>query len=345
MPRKRRLQFEGAIYHITSRGNGRRDIFNDNHDRERLLRRLAESCDSYDVRLYLICLMDNHFHLLAETPKANISRFMQSVLTGYSVYFNLRHNECGHLFQGRYNSVLVKGNQYLLKLSRYIHLNPIHTSRHKDSTVDEKILYLRQYGWSTFRGYIDPVWRWNFVEYQPILSMMEQNHDREEQYRKFIEAGIANTDTEFIEILKSEGGESGESGVRCQKFSRKFLTSDPVAEGTKFLTSDPGEASPADHFRRRSVNISPEVIIHAVAQHFDLNPSELLRRQYGSFARPIAAYLLCKLAGMNQREVAETLEYGTSAAVSAQLKKLRQEVADNQVMATQLYALCGDLTR
>ena len=99
MARKLRLQFEGALYHVTVRGNGRRKIFLDDADRERLLWRLGESVELYGVRLYLFCLMDNHFHLLVETPRANISRFMQSVLTGYTVYFNRRHNSVGHLLQ------------------------------------------------------------------------------------------------------------------------------------------------------------------------------------------------------------------------------------------------------
>ena len=141
MARKLRLQYEGAIYHITVRGNGRRRIFRDDSDRERLLWRLSESRDFCDVRIYLACLMDNHFHLVAETPRGNISQFMHSVLTGYSVYFNLRHNTCGHVLQGRYGAELVEGNEYLLQLSRYVHLNPVHTREHKKLSVMEKVRY------------------------------------------------------------------------------------------------------------------------------------------------------------------------------------------------------------
>ena len=125
MPRPLRIEYEGAIYHVTVRGNGRQKIFLSDADRRGLCRRLAESVKSYGVRLYLYCLMDSHFHLVVETPRANLRRFMQSVLTGYTVGFNIRHRRSGHVTQGRYGARLVAGNEYLLKLSRYVHLNPV----------------------------------------------------------------------------------------------------------------------------------------------------------------------------------------------------------------------------
>ena len=155
MARKLRLQYDGAIYHITVRGNGRRRIFVEDTNRERFLWRLAESKEQYGVRVYLYCLMDNHFHLLVETPRANISRFMQSLLTGYTVYFNLRQRHSGHLMQGRYGAQLVEGDAYLHRLSRYIHLNPVHTREAKGWTVGQKRQWLRAYRWSSYRGYID----------------------------------------------------------------------------------------------------------------------------------------------------------------------------------------------
>jgi putative transposase len=91
MARKLRVEYPGAIYHITHRGNGKMRIFSDDHDRERFLLRLVESLDTYNVRLYMFCLMKTHVHLVCETPEGNISRFMQSLTTGYTVYYNLRH--------------------------------------------------------------------------------------------------------------------------------------------------------------------------------------------------------------------------------------------------------------
>ena len=135
MPRQLRVQFPGAIYHVTIRGNGRDDIFVNDHDRERFLRRLAESLETYGVRLYLFCLMSNHVHLVLETPRGNLSRFMQSVETGYTVYYNFRHNRTGHVLQGRYGAKLVEGNEYLLNLSRYVHLNPVFIDKIKNLSL------------------------------------------------------------------------------------------------------------------------------------------------------------------------------------------------------------------
>jgi len=125
MARKLRVQFEGAIYHVTIRGVERRTLFNDNNDCERFLECLGEAVEESGVRLYLFCLMTNHVHLLVETPQGNLSAFMHKLQTAYTVYYNLRHKRVGHLMQGRFGAKPVEGDTYLLVLSRYIHLNPV----------------------------------------------------------------------------------------------------------------------------------------------------------------------------------------------------------------------------
>jgi REP element-mobilizing transposase RayT len=131
MARLLRVQFPGAIYHVSARGNERRLIFGDDRDRARFLAKLAESKELYSVRLFLVCLMPNHFHLLLGTPGGNLSQCLGRLMTAYSVYFNKGHHRAGHLTQGRFAAQLVEGNEYLLKLSRYIHLNPVCGKRWK----------------------------------------------------------------------------------------------------------------------------------------------------------------------------------------------------------------------
>ena len=101
MARPIRIEYEGAVYHVTLRGNERKPIFKTDADRERFIRTLSDSVDRFDIRLYLYCLMHNHVHLVLETPRANLSRFMHRLQTAYTVYFNRRHRRCGHLMQGR----------------------------------------------------------------------------------------------------------------------------------------------------------------------------------------------------------------------------------------------------
>ena len=151
MARKPRILIPGGLYHVTSRGNERQVVFRDDRDRLRFLERLADSLAVHDVRVFLYCLMPNHLHLLVETPKGNLDRFMGSLLTGYAVYFNLRHQRAGHLMQGRYGAQVVEGNEYLLKLSRYVHLNPVQVTEIRERSLTERIQILREYRWSSFR--------------------------------------------------------------------------------------------------------------------------------------------------------------------------------------------------
>ncbi len=130
MARPVRIEFPGAIYHVTSRMIGswrdrRERLFRDNADYERFLHRLEQSVTEAGIRLYLFCLMSNHFHLVLETPEGNLSRFMHRLTTAYTIYYNLRHRRHGHLLDGRFKAKLVSGDEYLLRLSRYVHQNPV----------------------------------------------------------------------------------------------------------------------------------------------------------------------------------------------------------------------------
>src|SRR3990172_6988665 len=125
MARPLRIQFPGAVYHITCRGNDRRDIFRDDKDRTTFLDILARSLTTYEVKLFSYVLMENHFHLLVETSRGNLAEFMRHFNISYTGYFNRRHRRIGHLYQGRFKSIVVDEDSYLLELSRYVHLNPI----------------------------------------------------------------------------------------------------------------------------------------------------------------------------------------------------------------------------
>ncbi|TML65956.1 MAG: transposase [Actinobacteria bacterium] len=125
MPRPHRLQIPGGLYHLTSRGNRRQRIFLDDHDRHRFLdiagsvaRRRGWLCSSY-------CLMPNHYHLLVETPEADLSAGMQEINSRHAMWFNWRYELDGHLFQGRFKSVMVESETHLLELARYVVLNPV----------------------------------------------------------------------------------------------------------------------------------------------------------------------------------------------------------------------------
>jgi len=136
-----------------NRGNSRQDIFFDDEDREMFLSALADSCDLHGVRLIAYVLMPNHFHLIMRTEKPNLSEFMRQFLVTYTVRINRKWGRTGHVFQGRYKSLVIDEESYLLPLSRYIHLNPIRTEDATYSDGRTKIQYLKSYRWSSLPGY------------------------------------------------------------------------------------------------------------------------------------------------------------------------------------------------
>lgn len=122
------IGIEGAFYHITSMDNQGDRIFFDDKDREKFLEILRRTKERYSSLLHAYALMENHYHLFLETPKANISQIMQNINISYTVYINKRHKRFGHFFQGRFKGIIVDKETYLIVLSRYIHLNLVRAS-------------------------------------------------------------------------------------------------------------------------------------------------------------------------------------------------------------------------
>jgi len=153
MARKMRVEYEGAIYHIVSRGNGKQDIYRDVHDRKTFLKALEETCEKTGWRIHAYCLMNNHFHLCLQTPQANLVAGMKWLLGIYSARFNKRHRKTGHLFAGRYKSLNVDGSNkgYLHTLCDYIHLNPVRAHLLSNGQ------HLKDYPWSSYPFYLLPL--------------------------------------------------------------------------------------------------------------------------------------------------------------------------------------------
>lgn len=145
MARKPRIEYEGALYHVITRGNQRQKIFRDRDDFAKYLGVLAHYKERYDFYLYAYLLMNNHVHLLMETQKTPLSKILQGVNQKYTMYFNWRYRTIGHLFQGRYKAFICDKDEYLLTLIKYIHLNP---ERAKISKT------LGEYPWSSHRSYV-----------------------------------------------------------------------------------------------------------------------------------------------------------------------------------------------
>jgi putative transposase len=145
MGRPLRIIYPGAHYHVTARGNEKKDIFKSRRDREQFLSYLESSVTRYGAVIHAYCLMTNHYHLLVETPNGNLPEIMRHINGAYTNYYNTKRKRAGHLFQGRYRAILIEADEYLLELSRYIHLNPVRAG------VTAKP---EEHPWSSYTDYI-----------------------------------------------------------------------------------------------------------------------------------------------------------------------------------------------
>lgn len=181
MARPLRIEFAGALYHVTSRGDGREDIYLDDKDREVWLEVFGEVCRRYNWVCHAYCLMSNHYHILIETPESNLSLGMRQLNGVYTQRFNRSHNRVGHVFQGRFKGILVDKESYLLELARYIVLNPVRA---------RMVRKAEQWRWSSYRATagIEPVKPWLNVDWL-LSGFAKRRKTACERYRRLVEEG------------------------------------------------------------------------------------------------------------------------------------------------------------
>ena len=185
MARPLRIEFAGALYHVTSRGDRREDIYLDDADRVMFLEVLAEVCDRFRWVCHAYCLMSNHYHLLIETRDSTLAKGMRQLNGVFTQRSNRRHHRVGHVFQGRYKAILVQKETYLLELARYVVLNPVRAGMVRTA---------RDWPWSSYRataGWSD-VPSWLTIDW--LLSAFgAQRKAAMEAYRRFVSAGKASS--------------------------------------------------------------------------------------------------------------------------------------------------------
>lgn len=182
MARKLRVEYPGAIYHLINRGDRREAIFRDDHDRERFLSTLGEACAKTSWQIHAFCLMPNHFHLVVETPQPNLVAGMKWFLGTYTSRFNRRHKLFGHLFSGRYKSLVVdgSGHGYLKTVSDYVHLNPVRARLLAPEAA------LHTYRWSSYPLYLQaPSRRPAWLRVERLLGEWGVRADSAEGRRQF----------------------------------------------------------------------------------------------------------------------------------------------------------------
>ncbi len=276
MARPLRLEFPGAVYHLTARGNARQDIFLDDEDRARFLALLAREVDQQRWRCYAYCLMGNHYHLVIETPEANLSTGMRRLNGVYTQAFNRGHDCVGHLFQGRYKSILVERESYLMELCRYVVLNPVRAGF---------AARVEDWRWSSYRatglGAKPPAW----LDAASVLARFGgAGAAARAAYRRFVREGLgAPSPWENLRGQIWLGGEAFHDAMQRRLRERS--------------TGDIAEA------QRRPTRPDGAEVLAAVATAFGIPEAPLLAR-HDSNAYRAAAFLLRRAANLPLREVA-----------------------------------------
>lgn len=182
MSRPLRLELSGGLYHVTSRGDRREDIFVDDVDRETWLETLAQCCERYNWVIHAWCQMTNHYHLIVETAEGNLSAGMRHLNGVYTQKLNRRHARVGHVFQGRFKGILVERDSYLLELARYIVLNPVRASMVKN---------VRQWKWSSYPAMVGAAPRPGWLHTDWLLGQFGVQRARQtERYIEFVQEGL-----------------------------------------------------------------------------------------------------------------------------------------------------------
>jgi putative transposase len=185
MARPLRIEYPGAVYHITNRGNDKKAVFKDDEDRETFLRILAHVNKRYHWLCHAYCLMDNHYHLMIETPDGNLSLGMRQLNGVYTQARNKRHNKTGHLFQGRYKAILIQKDTHLLEVCRYVVLNPVRA---------RMVEHPEDWRWSSYRATAGKEPPHPCLTTDWILGQFSRTRAKaEKEYRQFVTWGIGKT--------------------------------------------------------------------------------------------------------------------------------------------------------
>jgi len=310
-----RIQFAGAYYHVACRGNERRPIFRDDVDRRTFLERLERSLDSYGVRLSCYVLMRNHYHLLIETPKPNLSEFMMHFNGSYTMAFNRRHRRSGHLYRGRYHAVVVERDAYLLEASRYLHLNPVRVRGVARKSAREQRAVLSKHRWSSYGGYVSLRRREPFVEYSEVLGFFGGDSARgRRSYAAFVREGIEQgCPNPFAEVV-------GQLMLGGEEFVERIKA--------RFLSGEE-ERRERPSLRAITEGRDPGRVLGVVSEVLGMGLDRLITRGRYTVERGLAMEAVYRYCGLPQRKVGELfggVDYSTvSVARKEFLQRAKQD--------------------
>ena len=306
MSRPLRIEYPGAWYHVMNRGKRFEKIFTDDTDYEMFLELLKDASETWKVNIAAYCLMSNHYHMLLQTPDGNISRTMRHINGVYTQRFNRKHGQDGQLFRGRYKSILVSGDSYLLQLVRYIHRNPI-----KAGLVET----LDAYKWSSHNGYLSIAKKWDWLHKKFIYSFLTKNRKEWiKRYRQFISVEDDDNVTHIIEAKKWPfmlGPESFLDWVKGKYFESKKDENIPQSKAL-----DPGR----------------KLIFKVVCDYYAIDEKELYKSRRGSYNEPrnISIYLIRRFRGNSLKQIGRQFNIEKYSSVSSIIERVKKQLQEDK---------------
>ena len=308
MVRPLRVEFPGAFYHVINRGINREKIFINDRDMQKFLEYLDIAAGRFSIVIHAYCLMGSHFHLLVETPEANLSMAVQWINVSYATYFNRKRNRSGHLFQGRFKAILVDAGGYLKHVSRYIHLNPVRANM--VSTPAE-------YSWSSYRAFTGAKKPPAFLDTGWLLSNFGKTPKvAKRKYKAFVE-GADNKTLENPAKQVTEGFILGD-----QNFVN--WVKDTFLSGRQDEKEIP-------QLRKLKPKVLPEDIVKAVSKEFDCSEAQIRTKgRKNNKPREVAIYLARDMSGMSCKDLGHYFGGVSGALITIMHKRVVEEMAQNR---------------
>ena len=321
MSRPLRIQYPDAWYHVMNRGRRGEEIFATKEDYGSFVDLLEELAEVFHVRVAAYCLMSNHYHLLVQTPDANLSRSMRHLNGVYTQRYNKRHRCDGQPFRGRYKSIVVESDSYALELVRYIHRNPLEAG-----LVDN----LQKYQWSTHKIYLSNSKKYKWLHKDYILRLFSKS--KPESIRLYKQFVLKETPEEINQIFRRKN-------LPAVLGSKRFI--DWLKD--KFFNLKNYEEIP----ETRSLAPDIDKIKHAVCKAYDIKETQLYVTRRGHFNEPrnVAVYLIRRLRNDTLKQVGEQFGIEKYSTVSSIVEKVKSEMKADKGLEKKIRNLAENITK
>ena len=323
MPRPPRIEFDHAFYHVMNRGRGRCAIFHGDSYYQSFLDTVGEACERFGCVIHAYCLLGNHYHLLIETPKANLSRVMRHINGVYTQRYNRLKKTDGPLFRGRFKSILVDQDSYLLQLSRYIHRNPIDMKQ-------PLVTQLADYQWSSYPAYAGVAEPLPWLERGKTYDMLGHTAPFV-GYANYVGAGVDEQTAQFY-CKGNMASLIGDEAFKQWVYEEHLPELDAQSKG-----------------RVIEPDLTIAQVINGIASHYQVGVEEITKvikgPKKGSDVRKLAMYLCQQLAAAKLVDIAKAFQLGHAGSVSFITHQIRKRANDDPQLRLQIESLIKSIMK